>query len=332
MNHQPMKRSKETSGFLRYCIYALCFITAVQGETANAQSDDPPFSTDDTNVGYIDAALPMTQFRLRFDAAYDNPTPDRSEFFYRASTAATGTPISPAETSVDYQDIRAYLEYSPSELWSVFIDVPFRFLNPELNSNASGFGDLRVGGKALLFRDADQVLSTQLRVYVPTGDADRLLGTDHVSIEPALLYAKRLNQQTVSESELQLWIPIDGTEINGEPFAGPILRIGTGLGHDLFRRDCGPTACDSVCDSSASQRLTFVAEFVGWLIMDGNATTPSTPALAQLIDVDGDTIINSKIGLRWTQSGQSFYVGYGRSLTGDVWYENIVRTELVFRF
>ena len=32
--------------------------------------------------GYVDFAVPITQFRLRFDAAYDDNRPDRAEFFY----------------------------------------------------------------------------------------------------------------------------------------------------------------------------------------------------------------------------------------------------------
>ncbi|MEM0927487.1 MAG: hypothetical protein AAGJ83_15680, partial [Planctomycetota bacterium] len=70
----------------------------------------------------------------------------------------------------------------------------------------------------------------------------------------------------------------------------------------------------------------------GWTILDGFATVPATPALAQLIAVDGDTIVNAKLGMRWTDADRSFFVGYGRSLTGDTWYIDIVRAEYAIRF
>ena len=31
-------------------------------------------------------------------------------------------------------------------------------------------------------------------------------------------------------------------------------------------------------------------------------------------------------------SGSDLYIGYSRALTGDVWYKDIFRTELRFRF
>src|SRR5207248_6321693 len=36
----------------------------------------------ESSVGYIDSAVPRTQFRLRYDSAYDNNRPDRAAFFY----------------------------------------------------------------------------------------------------------------------------------------------------------------------------------------------------------------------------------------------------------
>ena len=44
----------------------------------------------DSKVGYIDSAIPATQYRLRLDAAYGNNRPTRAEFFY-----ARGAPLGP---------------------------------------------------------------------------------------------------------------------------------------------------------------------------------------------------------------------------------------------
>ena len=55
----------------------------------------------------------------------------------------------------------------------------------------------------------------------------------------------------------------------------------------------------------------------------------------------GDTIVNAKLGVRagfgdrcdtgWL-SRSDLYVGYGRALTGEVWYKDIVRAEFRVRF
>ena len=79
-------------------------------------------------AGYIDNAIPMTQVRLRFDAAYDDNRPDRAEFFYAkcgcfkpSGVRAPGPPL--AETSVDYQDLSTYVEGALSNRFSAFVEV-----------------------------------------------------------------------------------------------------------------------------------------------------------------------------------------------------------------
>src|SRR5439155_25098774 len=74
--------------------------------------------------GYVDFAVPVTQFRLRYDSMYGNNRPDRAEFFYgkcgcfalAPRTVATFDPHAPGppliETRVDSQEIRPYLEYA----------------------------------------------------------------------------------------------------------------------------------------------------------------------------------------------------------------------------
>jgi hypothetical protein len=47
------------------------------------------------------------------------------------------------------------------------------------------------------------------------------------------------------------------------------------------------------------------------------------------VDASGDTIVNMKAGVRFfTGEHSNFYVGYGRALTGDVWYKDIIRVEM----
>ncbi|MBC7967900.1 MAG: hypothetical protein H7Z17_18470, partial [Fuerstia sp.] len=91
--------------------------------------------------GYIDWAAPRTQFRLRFDAGFDNNRPDRAEFFYAQCGCNPGGPgpgvPGPPPTvngSIDYQDVRGYLEIATSSRFSVFGELPVRFLQTSPSS------------------------------------------------------------------------------------------------------------------------------------------------------------------------------------------------------
>src|SRR5438105_959014 len=173
---------------------------------ARAQGTSGP-TVGSSSVGYIDNAIPGTLFRLRYDAADHNLRPSRAEFFW--AKTGPGNPGPPfAEKSVDYQDLAGYLEVGLAPRFSVFAEVPYRFLNPVVNAHTNGLADMNAGFKyAFLFAE-DQVATFQLRIYAPMGDADRGLGTDHVSLEPALLLYQRLTDRLGCEGELRYWVPV----------------------------------------------------------------------------------------------------------------------------
>jgi hypothetical protein len=269
-------------------------------------------TTFDSAVGYIDNAIPNNLVRLRVDAAYDNNRATRAEFFY-----ARGAPLGPGlpepEPLVDYQEIFAYVEAKVRPNASVFIEAPVRLLNPEENANHAGYGDMTTGFKWAFLADCARVASFQFRVFVPTGDADKGLGTDHVSLEPGLLLLNRLSDRLRVESELRLWIPVGGTD-----FAGEVLRYGIGFSYGERPRN--------------AWWVTPVVEFVGWTVLSGKELVTFNPPLI-VEEADGDTIVNAKFGLRIGYGDRcDFYMGYGRALTGDVWYKDIWRTELRLAF
>ncbi len=86
--------------------------------------------------GYIDSAVVRNFFRVRFDAAYDGTFPDRVLFNYPAVLG---------EPSIDFQDVSAYLELALADRLSGFVEVPYRFLNPTVIDNTSGFFDIQNG-------------------------------------------------------------------------------------------------------------------------------------------------------------------------------------------
>ncbi len=189
--------------------------------------------------GYIDWAVPRSIFRLRFDAGFNNERPDRAEFFYAQCGCAGGPgpggpqgPNGALNGSVDYQDLRGYLEVATGRRFSIFGEVPVRFLQtsasvgpaPGRSPDAAGISDLEAGFKYALIREADTTFTFQFKTYIPTGNASRGLGTDHVSLEPGFLAQQRVNRDLTVFGELRDWIPVNGSTFQGSNFAGNVLR------------------------------------------------------------------------------------------------------------
>lgn len=261
--------------------------------------------------GYIDWAKPMNQFRVRYDSMSNMNRPDRAEFFYGKCGCFGGNapgPILP-ERNVNAQEASFYLEVAPTERFSVFVDAPIRAINPDVNANATGLGDMRFGFKYAFIYDDVQIMTLQTRVFAPTADARQGLGTSHWSIEPSILYTRKLSEHLTFFGEVGDWVPVDGTE-----FAGNVLYYGAGLGYTAY----------------ASDRLFVmpVVEFLGWSVLGGQEFSPTTGVQSAA----GDVIVNGKVGVRAGGPRHDFYVGYGRALTGEVWYQEIARFEYRFKF
>lgn len=269
--------------------------------------------------GYIDNAVPFTHFRLRFDSAFRGNRPDRAEYFYAKCGCFGGNAKGPPlpETSVDYQDLSAYLEYAMSDRFSLFVEAPLRFLNPDNNANTTGLADINTGFKYALISDSCRTLTFQGRIFIPTGDPDRGLGTDHVSLEPSILFAQNLSDRLVLFGQFGDWIPVGGTD-----FAGNILRYGVGVSYNAL--------------DNGRFTVAPVVEMLGWTVLGGKEL--AFPEGVEF-DASGDTIINGKIGVRIGFGGgrngsrnSDLYIGYGRALTGEVWYKEILRLEYRVRF
>jgi hypothetical protein len=276
-----------------------------------------------SNVGYIDSAIVTNQVRSRYDAAFDSNRPSRAEFFYPKGGPGGPGPKLP-ESSIDYQEMSTYVEELLTPRFSTFVEVPFRYFDGGANANAYGLSDVNAGFRWAMLADADTVATLQFRTYAPSGEADRGLGTRHVSLEPALLVFQRLTDAVTLEGEFRDWIPVGGTD-----FSGNVLRYGLGVSYLAFNTN--------------TLRASPVAEVVGWTVLGGKEQVGATgvPAVPVVQSASGDTIVNAKLGVRvgfgdmspWSLLSQSdLYVGYGRALTGEVWYKDIVRVELRMRY
>ena len=328
-----------------------------RSSTEQVETEDMPVFVSDSNTGYIDNAIIGTFFRVRVDAGFEVDSPDRSEFFYGACGCARDVPNPPdnvpnangdvlnpdargpsgevipgailtsplIETGLDYWDISFDFEYALSRNFSLFAEIPVRQVDGETLGKETGLGDVRAGFKWGLIQNPGQHLTLQLRAYFPTGDAKKGLGTDHASLEPGLLYYGRHNERWTTAAELRYWIPIDGTSGRGtgfdEDYSGDVLRYGFGFGYDF------PLA--------SGNTVTPVTELVGWYVIDGLALSSAdgTPFGTTFPgfgyrQTEGENIVNLKFGLRFGfRNSSSLFVGYGKALTDDVWYDDILRVE-----
>jgi hypothetical protein len=260
------------------------------------------------------------------DAAYDNNRPDRAEFFYGKCGCFKLAGLDPRapgppkpETSVDYQELRPYLEFAAGNRASIFIEGPVRWVNPEQNANEVGFSNLMFGTKIALLAQPDQYLTFVFNTTTPTADVDRGLGNQLWTLEPGILWMRQLTDRIVWHNELRDWIPLGGTD-----FAGNILRYGTAVSYLFINRP--------------NFRVYSISELVGWSVLGGKEAAFYSPPV---FSASGDTIINAKGGVRFgfgplvgpgNLSRSDLYVGYGRPLTGEVWYKDLFRVEYSLRF
>jgi len=338
-------------------IAAAVFAIAARGQTQAQQA--PQASQKETAktprprmsgsmTGYIENAVVGSQVRMQFDGIFHVDSPDRDEFFYAKCGCYRGLagnpvfdPHSPGPgqgivTNLKAQEFHLDLEYAPVRRFSFFAEIPERSLQVQTavqpggaafsagKFSSSGIGDFRSGFKAAIIESEDLALTFQFRTYSPTGDALLGLGTNHVSIEPSLLFNQRTSQRTTLAGQFSFWHPIDGAAgfttapaglatSSSSSFAGNILNYGLGGSYDL--------------GSLGYVRFTPVLEFVAWRVLDGYRTGDAGPVAA-----GGENIVNGKVGVRMTFGHNSVYVGYGRALTHDIWYQEIARIEYRYVF
>jgi hypothetical protein len=278
---------------------------------------------DGSMVGYIDDSTVTSEVRVRFDAGFNDPRPDRAEYFYAGST--TQSPSTDAiQRKLNFQELYLNAEYAPVQRFSVFFQLPFRWIQPTFFQSTTatpdltdhgGISDVQAGVKVAVIASESRQLTLQLRASFPTGDGSIGLGTNHYTFEPMLLYSQRVSDRTAVEAEFGDSHPIGGTIFTSpagvsQNFAGDVLMYGAGPSFRWIDRD--------------KLRVGPVLELVAWHVFGGLQT-----GVASVVQsAGGINVFNAKLGARANfGNGSSIYVGYGRSLTSDIWYRNLLRVE-----
>ena len=292
-------------------------------------------------VGYIDDAIIESQVRVRFEVGLGNHAPDRAEFFYAKCGCyrdLAGTqfldPNAPGPgpgvvQDLDFRQLMIEGEYAATNRISVFAEVPIRWIQPQAFlagtgsfGNQGGFGDMRAGAKLALAASPDYALTFRFQAYFPTGSPGKGLGTDHASVEPALLYFQKFpntSERLALESQFGFWLPTGGSDgpnpATDDSYSGNVLFYGIGPSYVVY--------------DGNGVRIAPVVELVGWRVLSGFEAPPGTPST----DASGSNIVNLKVGTRFNfQARSSLYVGYGHALTSESWYDDIVRVEYRYAF
>lgn len=280
---------------------------------------------DPSMVGYIDDSAVRNEVRLRFDAGFDMPRPDRAEYFYSGSSKPAANTVA-VQRTLNFQELYFNGEYAPCKFLSAFVMVPYRWIEPYFVPSATrtpdlfsggGISDVQAGLKAAAIHSDARNLTFQLRAYFPTGNGVDGFGTNHYSIEPMVLFYQRLSDRTALEAEGGDTHPIGGTVYTAktatakpQSFAGDVAMYGLGPSYQLIARD--------------SYQFAPVLELVSWHVFGGLQTGQN--GLVQ--SAAGINVLNAKLGGRISFSnGSSIYAGYGRGLTADIWYRNLFRME-----
>jgi hypothetical protein len=299
--------------FLANAAGAATTASAASGAPGTDPAEQGPAPRGTTDVSFIDSAIPFGSFRLIYDRSERDNRPTRAEFLYPKGGFPFnhGPPL--PETRVDAQQFSAYLETAIGDSFSVFFLTPYKWVNPEVNRNESGFGDYELGFKYAFIATQPLTATFQLRVVMPARSGSEL-STYHWSAEPALLLNFSPLEYVTLEGELRYWASIGGSE-----FAGDVVRYGLGLAYGEHLQQ--------------GLWINPVAEVVGWTVVSGKEMVVWSPTDLAVRNAGGETIVNGYLGVRvgWGPALQ-LYAGYGRSLTGDVWYKQTYRVELRLAF
>jgi hypothetical protein len=272
----------------------------------------------DEGIGYervamapfiLDIARPMRQTALRIDAAHGWGLPDRSEAFWAKTVNGRGPKL--PERSVSYQDI-AYLTEVGGSGFSVRTVVPLRILDPEINSNTAGMGDMQLLTKTVLLNGKRWTLTQVNDVWFNTGAVRKGLGKGHISMAPGLVTSFQWTDTTCLHAQCKYEFPIAGDPI----FSGQLLHWGFGMSHLWY-------------DSDAFAIIpTIETSFVSFL--DGRATLFPAPVTR---NVDGETVSTLHLGVRTVHDPGGdwglleFGLSGGFQFGGNGWYDSMLRFE-----
>lgn len=261
----------------------------------------------------IEGSQPFSNFRIRNATSFNRPFPDRAGYFWAKGVTGTGPKL--PERSVDNYQLRLLTE-SGGDSFSLGTEIPFSWVDPEVNKNHTGIGDLTLTTKTVMI-DGDEWQITQLfRTQFNTGSASMGLGTGRIALEPGFAFRYRWSDITYLYADVKYWVPMGGDPVH----TGQVLSYGLGVGHLLWESD----------------KLAVIPTFevVTYSILNGLKTTSTGIP----VPTDGEHVVNFVPGVRIAQERFSdlglfeFGISGGWSVTNSQLYESILRIDVRFSY
>lgn len=252
----------------------------------------------------IASSQPFNNIRLRSDFQYGWHFPNRAEYLWAGPSKGPKIP----ETLLDLQEYSVLME-AGNETLSVGTELPLIMLNPSLNPNTSGFGDMSVTTKLVLLNGRSIQLTQLTKIHMPTGQPSSGRGNGHVSMEPGLIARHTWDDRTMFHGMVTLLFPI-----GGDPnFSGEVLNYSFGFARVWYDSD--------------QFAIIPTLESVNWAVLSGAKGIEQNK-------ISGDYISNLHPGIRFVfdRGGDlglfEAGLGTGFSLTNNHFYESLIRFDL----
>ena len=245
--------------------------------------------------------------RVRLNGVYDWEFTDRLEYLWSISQQDGGKGPPLRELSVDYQDLRVGI-FRGGPTLQAGVEIGLRSVDPFLNDNTVGFGDMSIQTKLVLSSQPRLKVAHYLVVDILTGNPTNGLGAGHVSMENSLLATYQFTPRTYFHAQFGYWFGI-----GADPrVAGQMWRHGVGLSTVLY-------------DHPVKDRAILGSlEFQGWTITDGYQNNFDGTRL----HLDPETVWNFYPGIRFILSEKvDIGVGAGTAMTNFRWFDNSFRIE-----
>jgi hypothetical protein len=275
---------------------------------------EPRFVPAASAAFFTEPLRPVNQMRIGYDAVRDFRQPDRAEFFWaRADGRGKGpAPINGrAVPALDYDRLLLITEAAAGKA-SIVVTTPYQSVEPVYGRGGSGFGDITIGAKSVLFDTELFQVGFLFNTHVLSGNFRKGLGTGHVSLEPSLLFGLKLTNDAYVQAQLSEWIPIGGDA----QYQGSILHSHLALNYVVAR--IAPDA-----------PIVANVEVNTYSFQDGAFTGPDLTAHP----ASGRTFVSLGPGLR-TYVTNKFDIGFAASFaaTNFALPQQFYRFEMRFRF
>jgi hypothetical protein len=188
---------------------------------------------------------------------------------------------------VDEWEFEAELVWAINNRTIIIVGAPLISLDPVVEPNTAGVGDMELGIQFLAFSGERDLLFFALNMSVPTGDPDRDLGAGHTVLEPTALWLHDFGGGTYFQSRFGWEVPISIENVGND------FRYDLGLYHTFV----------STADWCAFRYLTPLIEVNGVTALNGTDSS--------------QTVLDLTPGVRWVvRELDEVGVGWSFPVTG----------------